>query len=158
VRVGLHTGEAAPSGDDYVAIPVHQAARVVSAAHGGQVLLTDAVAERAARQLERWLEDPAFVFDLTLRPDGTPFQQRAWQAMRDIPLGTVATYGELAAKLGSAARAVGGACGANPIPVIIPCHRVVASGHRMGGFMGHVDGDPIAIKRWLLAHEGVELA
>ena len=84
--------------------------------------------------------------------DGTPFRQRVWQAIHAIPSGRTLTYGELARKLNSAPRAVGGACGDNRIPLVIPCHRVVASGG-IGGFMHASGGDPIAIKQWLLRHE-----
>jgi methylated-DNA-[protein]-cysteine S-methyltransferase len=112
-----------------------------------------ALAERAVEQLRRYLDDPEFAFDLPLAPAGTQFQQRVWQALRAIPCGSASTYGELAARLRSSARAVGGACGANPIALIVPCHRVVARDGTLGGFMGHTDGHPLAIKRWLLAHE-----
>ena len=83
---------------------------------------------------------------------GTDFQRRVWQALSDIQPGAPLTYGQLAEKLGTAPRAVGGACGANPIPVIVPCHRVVsASG--LGGFMRTRYLGPLNIKSWLLAHE-----
>ncbi|MEW6313897.1 MAG: methylated-DNA--[protein]-cysteine S-methyltransferase [Pseudomonadota bacterium] len=105
------------------------------------------------RQLQAYLKDAHFVFDLPLHLDGTAFQQCAWQALRRIPAGKTLTYGELAQRLHTAARAVGGACGANPIPIVVPCHRIVGA-HGLGGFMNAGDGDPLAIKRWLLCHEG----
>lgn len=111
------------------------------------------LAREAARQLEAYLADAAFVFDLPLRPAGTPFRQRVWQAMRRIAPGQARTYGELAAELGSAPRAVGQACGDNPIPVIIPCHRVLAK-DGLGGFMHASGGGALSIKHWLLDHEG----
>jgi methylated-DNA-[protein]-cysteine S-methyltransferase len=114
----------------------------------------DALAERACRQLERYLADPQFRFTLPLAPQGTPFRRRVWDALASIPVGESRTYGEMARRLATAPRAVGGACGANPIALVIPCHRVVGSQGSLGGFMGAIDGDPIAIKRWLLAHEG----
>jgi methylated-DNA-[protein]-cysteine S-methyltransferase len=114
----------------------------------------DAIAERACRQLERWLDDAQFRFTLPLAPGGTAFQQRVWRALSDIPVGESRTYGEMARKLATAPRAIGGACGANRIALVIPCHRVIASQGAMGGFMNATAGDPIAIKRWLLAHEG----
>ncbi|MGH8800240.1 MAG: methylated-DNA--[protein]-cysteine S-methyltransferase, partial [Casimicrobiaceae bacterium] len=77
-----------------------------------------------------------------------------WDALATIPVGESRTYGELARSLHTAPRAVGGACGANPIALVIPCHRVVGSQGSLGGFMGVTAGDPIAIKRWLLTHEG----
>lgn len=114
----------------------------------------DALAERAVRQLERWLDDPRFRFTVPLAPAGTEFRQRVRQALAKIPIGESRTYGELARELHTAPRAVGGACGANSIAVIIPCHRVVGSQGSLGGFMGVTDGDPLVIKRWLLRHEG----
>jgi methylated-DNA-[protein]-cysteine S-methyltransferase len=112
----------------------------------------DALAARVCAQLAAYLDDPRFVFDLPLRLDGTPFRMRVWQALRAIAPGEPLTYGELARRIGSAPRAVGQACGANPIPVIVPCHRVVAH-NGLGGFMNYRGGEPLAIKRWLLHHE-----
>jgi len=114
----------------------------------------DAIAERACRQLERYFADPHFRFTLPLAPSGTAFQRGVWDALAKIPVGESRTYGELARSLHTAPRAVGGACGANPIALVIPCHRVVGSQGSLGGFMGVTAGDPIAIKRWLLTHEG----
>jgi methylated-DNA-[protein]-cysteine S-methyltransferase len=114
----------------------------------------DAIARRAVAQLERYLADPYFRFTLPLAPAGTPFRQQVWQALLRIPVGASRTYGELARELHTAPRAVGGACGANPIAVVIPCHRVVGHHGALGGFMNATTGDPLAIKRWLLRHEG----
>ena len=114
----------------------------------------NALAERVVRQVERYLADPHFRFTLPLAPTGTPFRRRVWKALEAIPVGESRTYGELARLLHTAPRAVGGACGANTIALVIPCHRVVGSQGSLGGFMNAVGGDPIAIKRWLLAHEG----
>jgi len=111
-----------------------------------------ALAGRAAAQVLRWLDDPARPFDLPLALRGTPFQQRVWRAIATIPLGERRTYGELAAELGSAARAAGQACGANPFPLVIPCHRVVAA-KGIGGFAGASGGYLLDAKRWLLAFE-----
>ncbi len=83
---------------------------------------------------------------------GTDHQLRVWQALDEIACGHSRTYSELAAELGSCARAVGQACGANPLPLLIPCHRVVARSG-IGGFMHHRQGQAIGIKMWLLAHE-----
>ena len=112
------------------------------------------LAERVCRELERYLADPEFRFGVPLDADGTVFQRRVWQALLQIPIGQSRTYGELARELHSAPRAIGGACGANPIALVIPCHRVVGTHGSIGGFMGVTEGEPIAIKRWLLAHEG----
>ncbi len=110
------------------------------------------LAERAARELERYAADPDFEFDLPLAPAGSAFQRCVWQAMRRIPRGRTRTYGELARALASAPRAVGQACGANPYPIVVPCHRVVAASG-IGGFAHHTGGFHVDVKRWLLRHE-----
>lgn len=110
------------------------------------------LAEQAARQIEQYCRDPDFSFDLPLAPCGTVFQQRVWEAICAIPRGRVLTYGELARRLQTAPRAVGQACGANFFPLVIPCHRVTASGG-LGGFSNHADGFHLDVKRWLLTHE-----
>jgi len=109
-------------------------------------------AERVCKQLEAYLRDADSNFDLPMHLKGTPFQRRVWQAIMQIPRGRTLTYGELARKLFSGPRAVGQACGANPICIVVPCHRVLGSGN-IGGFMNADEGDPLAIKRWLLEHE-----
>jgi len=114
----------------------------------------NSIAHLACAQIQAYLENPSFRFDLPLRFSGTHHRLAVWEAMQKIPAGKVRTYGEIARALGSSARAVGGACGANPIPVVIPCHRVVGTGS-LGGFMGAKDdGFELGIKRWLLEHEG----
>ena len=112
----------------------------------------DAVTRAVLDQLFHYFEDARWEFDLPLAPGGTPFQRRVWQALRRIPSGSTRSYGELAGELGSSARAVGGACRRNPIPIVVPCHRIV-SATGVGGFMGERDGEALAIKRWLLDHE-----
>ena len=107
---------------------------------------------RAAQQLSEYFAGARRDFDLPLDPAGTPFQRRVWTEMARIPFGATESYGALARKTGSVARAIGGACGANPIPVVIPCHRVVAEGGALGGFSG---GSGPATKRALLELEGV---
>jgi len=105
-----------------------------------------------ARALTSYLRDARTRFDLPLASEGTPFQRRVRAAMARIPVGETRTYGALAQELGSSARAVGQACGENPLPVVVPCHRVVsASG--LGGFAHRTDGFLLDVKRWLLAHE-----
>ena len=112
------------------------------------------VLKEAARQLERYFERKLRRFDLPLAAHGTDFQKRVWAAMCDIPYGETATYGGLAQAVGSGPRPVGMACGRNPIPIIQPCHRVLASGGKEGGFSG---GRGLPTKRQLLALEGVVL-
>ena len=99
---------------------------------------------------------PNLEFDIELQAKGTLFQKKVWQALQKIPAGRAVTYGELAQKLKTSARAVGNACRANPIPLVIPCHRVVSK-MGMGGFSGSRDGLPMKIKKWLLEHEGASV-
>jgi methylated-DNA-[protein]-cysteine S-methyltransferase len=115
----------------------------------------DAVAEQAAEQVARYVADPDFRFDLPLAELGSEFQRRVWDAIRAIPRGSVRTYGQVAKLLASHPRAVGQACGANWFPLVIPCHRVTASGG-LGGFACSDDehGFTLTVKRWLLRHEG----
>lgn len=108
-------------------------------------------------QFTAWLDDPGHCFKLRLAARGTPFQQRVWAAIAAIPCGQTRSYGQLAATLGSAARAVGQACGANPLPLVVPCHRVISASGRLGGFDGATQGALPVLKRWLLAREGVVL-
>lgn len=107
-----------------------------------------------ARQLAAYFAAPGFRFDLPLRLDGTPYRQRVWSAIRAIPSGTTRTYGDLAVTLASAPRAVGQAVGDNPVPIVVPCHRVVGR-HGLGGFAHARHGYSVDIKAWLLRHEGV---
>ena len=116
------------------------------------VLPQNTIAQETCRQICAYLEEPTFRFDLPVSPGGTLFQQRVWRALTEIPGGNTETYGALATKLGSAALAIGQACGANPVPIVIPCHRVLGK-RGLGGFMHHRDGNPLEIKRWLLTHE-----
>jgi len=112
----------------------------------------------AVAQIRRYFETPSMRFDLPLSAGGTAFQQRVWRGISGIAAGEVWTYGQLARGIGSVPRAVGQACGSNRLPIVIPCHRVVASGG-IGGFAHHPgDGFFRDVKRWLLAHEGVTIA
>lgn len=109
----------------------------------------------ASRQVIAYLQNSSFSFGIPLSQHGTAFQQRVWQAIAEIPVGQVRTYGQLARQIGSGPRAVANACGANNLPLVVPCHRVVAQ-HGLGGFMqGKENG--LLIKQWLLNHEGVRL-
>ena len=117
-----------------------------------------ALAAEAVRQLEAYLANPDFVFGLPLKPAGTAFQRRVWTQIAAIPLGRTDTYGQLARNLNSAPRAVGQACGANPYPLVVPCHRVVATGGGLGGFNRQGGGFLLDVKRWLLTHEGIATA
>ena len=114
----------------------------------------DRVSERTCREIERYLADSDYLFTVPYRLEGTPFQRRVWREIEKLcPIKTI-TYGVMARRLQSGARAVGGACGANPVPLIVPCHRVLAAAG-LGGFMGGKDAFPLSVKRWLLRHEGI---
>ena len=113
------------------------------------------LAERACRQIDRYVDDPHYRFTLPFEYRGTDFQCRVWQAISEISSGKSNTYKELALRLHSAPRPVGGACGKNRLPLLIPCHRVLAS-NGIGGFKHARGGEPITIKTWLLRHEGIK--
>lgn len=114
-------------------------------AGNGSPLLAD-----AARQIDAYFAGSLTDFDLPLRPAGSDFERRIWDAMQDIPYGETRSYGELAGATHSAPRAVGRACGRNPIPIVIPCHRVLGKGW-MGGYSG---AGGVETKRALLTLEG----
>jgi methylated-DNA-[protein]-cysteine S-methyltransferase len=114
-------------------------------AGNGSPLLTE-----AARQLDAYFAGQLSHFDLPLAPAGSPFEARVWSAMQQIPYGETRSYGDLASAVGSAPRPVGRACGRNPIPIVIPCHRVLARGG-LGGYSG---AGGLATKQRLLALEG----
>lgn len=112
---------------------------------------TETVLLTSAREwLDAWFDQPEGQFPLPLAPEGTLYQKKVWAALMRIPVGQVRTYGELATEIGGSARSVGQAAGRNPIPILIPCHRVVGA-HSLGGYSG--DGG-IDDKLWLLEFEG----
>ena len=116
---------------------------------------SSALLDRARQELDEYFAGARTAFDLPLEPDGSAFEQRVWDALRAIPYGTTVSYGDIARRLGDvrATRAVGAANGKNPIPNIVPCHRVIGSRGELTGYGGGVDR-----KRWLLEHEGALLA
>lgn len=126
----------------------HPPARTRHAASPG-----DRVGRQVERELREYFAGDRREFSVPLLPAGTPFQLRVRDALRRIPWGEVRSYAELAVEIGvpGGARAVGQANGSNPLPLIVPCHRVVAAGRKLGGYGGGPDR-----KRWLLAHEGVQ--
>lgn len=112
---------------------------------------SNAFVQSVAGQVSEYLHNPQTVLSIPFAVRGTPFQRRVWQAIAAIPSGQTLTYGELAARVGSGPRAVANVCGANQVPLFIPCHRVVAK-NGLGGFM-QGDARGLAIKTWLLEHE-----
>jgi methylated-DNA-[protein]-cysteine S-methyltransferase len=115
---------------------------------------SDDILDRAAEQLGEYFAGHRTGFDLPVRLTGTPFQEAIWAALRDLSFGEVVSYGDLGRLTGrpAAGRAVGGAVGANPIPLIVPCHRVLASNNKITGYSA---GEGIPTKLWLLEHEGI---
>ena len=114
---------------------------------------TDSLIDEARRQLVAYFAGRLRAFDLPLAPNGTDFQRRVWSALQEIPFGTTISYAELARRVSNAAavRAVGAANGRNPIPIIVPCHRVIGSSGSLTGF-----GGGLHRKQWLLRHEGAQ--
>lgn len=109
---------------------------------------------QAYEQIAQYLQKPTS-FDLPISLHGTEYQQRVWRAIASIPLGQTRTYGQLALQIGSGSRAVANACGANQLPLVVPCHRVVAQ-NGLGGFM-QSKPNGLQVKKWLLQHEGVDI-
>jgi methylated-DNA-[protein]-cysteine S-methyltransferase len=112
--------------------------------------------KKLCAEIQAYFTDKKSAFtaiDVKQAQTGTAFQQRVWQAITEIPFGKTSTYSEIANKIGAGPRAVANACGANQLPILVPCHRVVAK-NGLGGFMQGADGG-LAIKKWLLKHEGV---
>ncbi len=151
IRTRSPIGELSVVADDRSIVAIHwehdddQVDDVVDVAAGDHPIL-----DRAAAQLDEYFAGERIDFDLPLDPDGTPFQRTAWAALREIPFGETITYGEQASRLGdkNKSRAVGAANGKNPIPIVVPCHRVVGSNGHLTGFAGGLD-----TKAWLLDHE-----
>ncbi len=108
------------------------------------------------RQLRCYFSSAISLQTIPLALQGTLFQKSVWHELSKIPVGETRTYGEIAHKLNSSARAVGNACRRNPVQIIVPCHRVV-SAKGLGGYAGETQGRQLDIKRWLLNHEGVSL-
>lgn len=148
--LGCSLGRLLLSGDEHGLTGLH-----IDTPERPAVLETDAVENAelfrdAIKQLQYYFVGDLQDFDLKLNPHGTDFQKRAWEALQRIPFGETISYGEQAKRMGdvNASRAVGGANGANPIPIIIPCHRVVGSTGKLTGFTAGMH-----IKQWLLQHE-----
>jgi methylated-DNA-[protein]-cysteine S-methyltransferase len=116
------------------------------------VLPQDAMTQRVFDELQLYFANPEHIFQLDLEIEGTVFQKNVWRALGNISRGMPVHYQQLAHQLNTGARAVGNACRANRIPLVIPCHRVIAK-HHLGGFGGHTNGNWLNIKKWLLQHE-----
>ncbi|MEE8342223.1 MAG: methylated-DNA--[protein]-cysteine S-methyltransferase [Gammaproteobacteria bacterium] len=140
-KVGVHCTHDAIVGVDYIN------SRVAGKRPDGPL------ARELVGELQRYFRNPRYGFALPLVRLGTEFQRQVWRALQGIPLGETRTYGELAQQLDSGPRAVGNACRANPVPIVVPCHRVVAA-TGIGGYSGAVKGVRLDRKRWLLCHEG----
>ena len=110
-------------------------------------------AKEAREQVKAYLKNSAFKFDLPIDINGSAYRKQVWSEIAKIPAAETRTYGDIAVLMGSSARAVGGACGDNVLPILIPCHRVVARAD-LGGFMHSSGGFSLKVKWWLLNHEG----
>jgi len=124
--------------------------------HYRTVAAKSADVQRVQQSILAYFENPAALPEIDFKLSGTEFQCRVWRALRRIPAGKVMTYGALAERLGSGARAVGNACRKNPVPIVVPCHRVVTR-RGPGGFAGDRQGRLVQVKQWLLRAEGVEI-
>jgi len=111
---------------------------------------------RVQQSILEYFDNPHCSPEIDVQLSGTDFQRKIWRALRLIPAGKVITYGVLAERLGTSARAIGNACRRNPVPIVVPCHRVVAQ-HGLGGFAGDHQGRLVRVKHWLLQAEGVEI-
>ena len=129
-----------------VILPGDDLAIPAGARDGGDIV------DAAAAQLTEWFAGNRMSFDLPLAPAGTEFQQSVWTALCDVPFGATASYGDIAKSIGQpmATRAVGAANGRNPLPIIVPCHRVIGASGALTGYSG---GDGLDTKRRLLDHE-----
>ncbi len=116
--------------------------------------VSNQILEQAKQQLEKYFDGTLTKFDLPLQPAGTSFQQEVWRELQSIPPGNTISYGVLANRLGDPkkVRAVGKANGQNPIPIIIPCHRVIGANNNLIGYSGGIER-----KEWLLRHENALL-
>jgi len=124
---------------------------VIEAGRVPDSIENDPLLNEARDQLNAYFDAKLTTFDLPVAPAGPPRRRKIWETMAKIPYGTTLSYGELAAEMKSSARAIGGACGANPIPIVLPCHRVLAADGKMGGF-SFANG--AETKRQLLQLEG----
>ena len=154
--------QTAPQYDAVIAAPFGAVGISVRGVQVSIDLLTQQSAEKTAthklvvslsQQVAHYLDNAKHEFNIPLMHKGTSYQRRVWQAISAIPRGQVLTYSDIAAQIGSGPRAVANACGANHLPLVIPCHRVVAKSG-LGGFMNGADGG-LEIKKWLLKHEGI---
>ena len=115
------------------------------------------MAARVVQQIQGYFNDANFRFDLVCKLQGTDFQKSIWSRLAKLKQGQTVFYGDIARELGTSPRAVGNACRANPIPIVVPCHRVLSKAG-IGGYDGDWETGKVSIKHWLLAHEGATVA
>jgi methylated-DNA-[protein]-cysteine S-methyltransferase len=144
-RLGIITNGEQLTGLHYVdnKIPLHDS--------------SDPLANDVLDELNHYFNSRDWIFTIPVKSNGTAFQQRVWKQLQTIPAGKTHTYQEMAQKLKTSPRAIGGACRANPVPIIVPCHRVVAKSG-LGGYDGDWGRGKVSIKQWLLDHEEVPVA
>lgn len=121
-----------------------------------EVLPVTAIGKQVWNALHNYLEDATTLSEVAMACEGTDFQKKVWNALRRIPVGEVWTYGDLAKSINTSPRAAANACRRNQIPILIPCHRIVAK-NGLGGYFGHTEGEMLETKRWLLQHEGADI-
>ncbi|CAN5201563.1 methylated-DNA--[protein]-cysteine S-methyltransferase [soil metagenome] len=138
-------------GDSVISLSIERAGVLP---HDGLDESADPVLDRAADQLAEYFCGARTAFEVPVRLRGTQFQQAIWARLNELEFGEVVSYGQLGRSIGrpTAGRAVGGAAGANPVPIIVPCHRVLATNNRITGYSG---GNGVSTKAWLLDHEGI---
>ena len=112
----------------------------------------DRFSSQVKKQITNYFNSSKSGFNLPVMLNGTPFQKKVWRAMQNIPVGQTRTYGDISEQLQSSPRAVGNACRANPVPLVVPCHRIIGKAG-IGGFGGKTAGRNIDCKSWLLKHE-----
>jgi methylated-DNA-[protein]-cysteine S-methyltransferase len=141
-------------GDDVVKVDLHGLTDSAASTEAEPLVGTSKTLDRAARQVHEFFAGKRKELDFAVAPAGTDFQRAVWAEIAKVDFGSVITYAEIARRIGNprAVRAVGGAVGANPVPLVIGCHRILGSGERITGYSG---GDGLPTKRWLLAHEGI---
>jgi methylated-DNA-[protein]-cysteine S-methyltransferase len=147
IYIGVKLEADAISGLDFLWNGIAPIARSSSLSPASQKVLA-----QLAEELVAYARNSHTAFRVPIQMEGTPFQQKVWQALRKIPAGATLTYGELAQRLGSGARAVANACRRNPISLIVPCHRVVAQ-DGLGGYGGTTEGELVEFKQSLLEYE-----
>ncbi|MEI8054424.1 MAG: methylated-DNA--[protein]-cysteine S-methyltransferase [bacterium] len=144
---------ASPIGKLGLTIVGNKLTRIQFLSPGAQLLVAqDSLTCQIVTKIKKYFCNPRLQFKLPIQAIGTPLQKKIWHAIQKIPCGKTVTYSELAQKIGTSPRVIGNACRRNPIPIVIPCHRVVAK-TGLGGYFGKTCNDFLKVKKWMLQHE-----